>query len=397
MSQKKKYFKILSPPEDLKALKKKVRWVRFRKIRRLTANIVLAALAVCGTYLLLDTQTYGEVRTAAEYEANTSDSSSYVQFSNGIVRYNRDGVSFLNKKNEELWIQPTQLQNPFIVINDNSFAVGDNGGNSIFVFSEEGLKGEIQTTLPIEKITVSDQGIVSAILKNENSPKIITYDATGNILAELQATTGTTGYPADLELSDDGNTLAVSYLTITATGLNSSLIYYNFGTEGQKKTDNIVSSSQYESTVIADVFFMDSQRSVAVADNCFIIYNGCENPSEERVIPVTQEIQSVFHSDKYIGLILLNKEKSGYELHLYSQNGDLILNRNLPGKYDNMKIDGDEILLYTGSRCCIMTVTGITKFAGDVKGDVQEMFRARGLNRYYVMNADKLRIIYLTK
>ena len=35
------------------------------------------------------------------------------------------------------------------------------------IFQREGLKGEIKTTLPIEKISVSEQGIVSVIVKNE--------------------------------------------------------------------------------------------------------------------------------------------------------------------------------------------------------------------------------------
>ena len=92
-------------------------------------------------------------------------------FANGIVRYNRDGVVFLNKKNEEKWIQSTQLKNPIIEVKEKAFAVGDIGGNSILVFSEEGLKGEIETSLPIENMAISDQGIVTVLLKNETAPK----------------------------------------------------------------------------------------------------------------------------------------------------------------------------------------------------------------------------------
>ena len=58
------------------------------------------------------------------------------------MRYNHDGVVFLNKKNEEKWIQPTQLQTPVIVVKDDVFAVADSGGNSILVFTKNGLKGE---------------------------------------------------------------------------------------------------------------------------------------------------------------------------------------------------------------------------------------------------------------
>ena len=42
-------------------------------------------------------------------------------------------------------------------------------------------------------------------------------------------------------------------------------------------------------------------------------------------------------------------------------------------------------------------MTGILKYEGDIDIDILEMFRAPGLNRYYVMSVDELRVIYLTK
>ena len=398
MSQKKKTrFKILTSPDDLSEIKNKVRRFRLRKLRKILVPAVLIILAACGTYLLLKNQTYAQARTAREYVADISDTSSYARFGDGIIRYNRDGVVYLNKKNEEQWIQPAQIQNPVIVVKENAFAVADNGGNNIMVFTEEGLKGEIETTLPIEKIAISDQGIVSAVLRDENSPKIISYDATGNILVEQKTTVGTTGYPAALEFSGDGRLLAVSYLYTEGAVIKSRVVFYNFGETGQGKPDNIVSSAEYEDTVAAEVFFMGEDRAVVVGDNRFIIYKGKEEPQKEKEIIIDQEIQSVFHSDQYIGFVLLNRDKSGYEVRLYNRLGEQILNRPIPAKYDNVKMDGDEILMYDGTSCCIVTATGIIKFSGDIKINALEMFRAPGLNRYYVMSVDELRIIYLTK
>lgn len=398
MTQKKNpHLKIVKPPEDLEEIKKQTGRLRREKIRRILIMVVIILLAVCGTYLLLKNQSYGQARLAAEYENDISDSNNYASFAGGFIRYNRDGVVFLNKKNEEQWIQPVQLQNPIIEVRDDAFAVADSGGNNIFVFTEDGLKGEIETPLPIEKITVSNQGIVSAILKNENSPKIMSYDATGNILVEQQITMNTLGYPTALELSDDGNTLAVSYLYTEGTSLKSRVIYYNFGETGQEETDNKVTTDIYENTVMADIFFMGSNRSVVIGDNCFAIYKGTDIPEKVTEVEITQEIRSVFHSDRYIGFILLNQDKSGYELRLYNRSGDQILNREIDGEYSNVKIDGDEIIMYDGSNCCIVTVTGILKYEGDLDIDILEMSRAVGLNRYYVMNVDELRVIYLTK
>ena len=398
MAQKKiPYLKIVEPPEDIREVRKKGRKIKRKKAEKILVTAVLAALAVCGTYLLLKNETYGQARKASGYTNEISDSNSYIRFGNGIVRYSRDGVVFLNRKNEEQWIQSAQIQNPIIEVNDDTFAVADSGGNSILVFTEDGLKGEIETTLPIEKISVSNQGIVSAILRNENSPKIISYDATGNILVEQQASLSSTGYPVALEMSDDGNELAVSYVYTVGTQIRSRVVYYNFGEAGQAKADNIVASDVYQGTVMADIFYMGSSRSVVVGDNSFAVYSCGEVPEKQQEVTLDQEIKSVFHSDRYIGLILLNQEKSGYEVRLYDRSGNLMLSRAITGDYSNVRIDGDEIIMFDGSRCCIVTATGVVKFQGDLGIDALEMFRAPGLNRYYVMTVNELRVIYLTK
>ncbi len=51
--------------------------------------------------------------------------------------------------------------------------------NDVVIFQKDGVKGEIHTTLPIEKATVSSQGIVCAVLKDSSSPKIVCYDTAG--------------------------------------------------------------------------------------------------------------------------------------------------------------------------------------------------------------------------
>ena len=356
MSQKKKtQFKILTPPEDLSEIKHKIWKFQIAKVRKVLVLFVLIFLAVCGTILMLDNQTYTRARTASQYPGGRTGSGNYARFADGIVRYNRDGVVFLDRKNEEQWIQSAQIQNPVISVRDRAFAVADNGGNTILVFTEEGLKGEIETTLPIEKIAVSDQGIVTAVLRNESSPEIISYDAVGNILVEQQAAMGSTGYPVAIEMSDDGNTLAAGYLYIDGASVKSRVVYYNFGETGQEKKDNIVASDDYDDTVMAEIFFMGDDRSVVVGDDRFVIYRGKDVPEKEKEIELDQEIQSVFHSDRYIGFILLNQEKSGYELRLYNRLGEQVISRDISGTYSNVKLDGDEVIMYDGSRCCIIT------------------------------------------
>lgn len=51
--------------------------------------------------------------------------------------------------------------------------------------------------------------------ENETAPKIISYDAMGNVLVEQQVTVPVMGYPVAMDMSDDGKMLAVTYFIQT--------------------------------------------------------------------------------------------------------------------------------------------------------------------------------------
>ena len=93
-------------------------------------------------------------------------------------------------------------------------------------------------------------------------------------------------------------------------------------TEEQKEeyARNIEDAAVRLSTLISNILKLnklENQRitpEVEAYDVCRQVC-GCilqfENAWEEKEIELDQEIQSVFHSDRYIGFILLNQEKSG--------------------------------------------------------------------------------------
>ena len=194
--------------------------VRERRLcfrRRTVIIVAVAAIAAAALFLLVNLQTYTKARVSDTYKIRGVSDSNYEEFAGGVLKYSRDGVSYLNRKGEEQWNQPCQIKNPFVDVNEVSAVVADKGGNDIMIFQREGLKGEIKTTLPIEKISVSEQGIVSVIVKNEFDPSIICYDAAGNVLVELQASFEGEGYPVDVAISGDGEVMQVVYLCMKDT------------------------------------------------------------------------------------------------------------------------------------------------------------------------------------
>ena len=150
--------------------------------RRAALGVILLAAAAVGVYLLVSLQTYSRVRVTEVYENKGAANNSYEEFAEGLLKYSRDGISYLSQKGEEKWNYPYQIKSPMIEAGKESAVLADKGGNSIMIIQKDGVKGEIQTSMPIEKIAVSEQGIVGTILKSGLTMEIVCYDMAGNIL-----------------------------------------------------------------------------------------------------------------------------------------------------------------------------------------------------------------------
>lgn len=372
----------------------KARKKRWKKTALIAAVVV--ALAV-GVYLLINLQTYTSARALDTYTVSGASGSAYEQFADGVLKYSRDGISYLNQHGEEMWNQPYQMKNPVVDVNGSSAAVADKGGNAVLVFNEEGVRGETQTNLPIERVRVSEQGIVSVILTDENEARVLCYDAAGNLLVENKTSMNGTGYPLDVALSPDGETMQVLYLYTEAGAVKSRVIYYNFGESGEEKTDHLVAQMEYEDTVMASGFFMDEKISVAVGDNRLTIYRGGNVPEETENIEIKKQIKSVFHNEKYIGMVLKNEGKEGYELRLYNTRGQVAMSENFTGDYSHVKLCGSQVIMYDGKNCSIFTRGGIHKFDGEMNSNILEIFPVPGVNKYIVMNENGLEVVRLVK
>lgn len=364
---------------------------------RLGFGIGLLAAAATGVYLLVNLQTYSRVRVTEIYESEGAANNNYREFEGGILKYSRDGISYLDPGGREQWNHSYQIKSPFIELEQESGVVADKGGNDIFVIQKDGIKGEIHTAMPIEKVSVSKQGIVGAILKNDSSAEVICYDVEGNILVEHKTSSAGTGYPLDVSLSGDGEVMQVLYFYTQDGKITSRVMYYNFGEAGEKETDNQVSGQEYEDTVMATGFFMNQDTSAAVGDNCLVLYKGREVPQETVRINIDKKIKSVFHSERYIGLILRNEGKEGYELRLYNVDGKTVISKDFTGDYSNVKICGRQVIMYDGKECCIFLRNGIQKFGGEMDHNIMEIFPIIGVNKYIVMSTTGMEKIRLVK
>lgn len=381
----------------LEAMEERVRQHK-RRFRIKVLLIISAFLFVSiGSFLLIYLQTYTAVRVVDTRKSGDSGNNNYIQFANGVLKYSRDGVALLNRKGEEVWNQPYQIKSPMVEIYKESGAIADKGGNNVVVFDKKGWRGEIHTDYPIEKIAVSARGIVSMILKNENSPKIVCYDAAGNLLVELKTSFTGTGYPMDIGISEDGKLLLVTYMCVQDGVVTSKINYYNFDGEKETSKDYEVLEEIYKDMIAPTAFFLNDSVSVVAGSNQLLFYKGKETPVLAQTVTLNKQIKSVFHSNRYVGLVLKNEGKAGYELCLYNSSGKKLMSQDFTGDYSNIKIDGSQVILYDGKKCSIFSRTGIHKFEGEMSHNILEIFPMAGVNKYIVMNANGMEVVRLVK
>ena len=269
-------------------------------------SILTIAAILISTYMLVEMQTYGTMRTIQEYGEAETDNSNFVKYADGILKYSRDGAAFLNKKGEEKWNQSYQIKKPFVTSNKEALVIGDQAGNDLYVFNKSGLRGEIHTNYPVEMAAVSENGIVSVLLRNGMSPQIICYDATGNVLVEHTASLSGIGYPIGMSLSADGTMLQVSYLCVVDGVEATRVVYYNFKDGGTEKETYQVTEDVYKNTVMPTSFFINNKKSIIVGDSSFVVYNGKDTPQAAKTVELGKAVQQVFYDDEYLGFVLKN-------------------------------------------------------------------------------------------
>ena len=396
--RKKAHLKLAAPQseEQIRLAKADQRRTHFSQFVGWSTSLILLGMMAVGTYLVLLNQSFPTARTLMVHGRITSELNRYEYFTGGFIQYNRDGISFLNRRGEEQWFHLHPMNHPIVDRTEDIFVIADAGDDTILVFTRHGLRGEIITSHGVERLSVSDQGIVSAILRNEQEPMILTYDLVGNILVENQLMASIHGYPIGLQMSPDGVVLGVSYVFLEAGVPSTRVIFYNFGPLGEGLMNRQVSEEVFRDTLVVEFHFMNDDTIVAVSDRSLIFYLGHQVPEIEMVIELEQEIRNVFHTQRYVGVVLLNEQRTGYKIRLFDTAGEEILGLEFPGTYSEVHMFGNEIILFDGANVSIVNTAGIVRFRGSLEVDVLFIAPARGINSYYVICDDAMQVIHLT-
>lgn len=374
---------------DMEEMEKKIREHRLKIAKGVAIAVggVILLWALC--HIINQVRTYDKHQVKSSYERQDTEATTFITFQGNILKYSNDGAFYTDKSNNLIWNQTYEMTDPMVVTSDKYVAIGDKNGNLIYIMDKEGLCGKVETTKPMQRIQIASQGTVAVLMEEDGVSYLKLCDKEGKTLAEGELYAKNSGYPLDIALSKNGENLAVSMLDIKDGTTKSVLSFYNFGSAGQKKIDNIVGSCTYDDMIISQIEYIGDDRLAAVSDKKLLFIEGNRKPKEKKVIKYDSRLRTFFYDEKYIGMIFDNsssneKEKNDvYCMKIYDKRGGLVKEKTFTRTYRKAEfLDNHEICLLNDNECSIFTLRGVEKYHESLDKKVYRILPGSSSSKY---------------
>jgi len=376
--------------------------IRAHKFAVFIRTVIIIAVLVCVIILF---NTYGSAKKYTDTEISSQVSYTLVNgataksLGDHIFVYSKDGANCMDTSGKAVWNVPFQMQSPIVSICGQTVAIGDYNGRTIYVANKSQLLGTIKTNLPIRDISVSDNGVVAAVLEDSDVIRIFVYDGnndTDEPIVQAKATMNKSGYPLAVTMSPNGYFMMVSYFHVDSGNMESKLAYYNFGEVGSNKVDNYVSGFEYKNSVIPYISFMNNKQSFGVANDRVVFFSGSEIPDNVGSCLIDEKILGVYSGDKYVGLVFLDTTGENlYKLVVFDGKANKIGTIPFDIDYTDIIFDDEGVVIYGGNECLIYSVEGEEKFSGFMNSTINLMIPKTSLKEYAVLTSSAIEIVEL--
>ncbi|WP_303137825.1 DUF5711 family protein [uncultured Eubacterium sp.] len=395
LAKKRRKLRVIRPDTVIESEKSREDKSRNLKIKVITIIGIVCALLLA-IYLFCVYRTYNNYKVRKTIKIETGTNSQYQAFGEFVVKYSNDGISYINGT-ETIWNEAYEMKSPIVDVCGDYLAIADKNSNTIYIFNKKGKVGEVNTSYPIIKIEVAQQGVVAALLEEASANYIELYDKEGNLIVSHKSLLSENGFPLSFSISNDGEKMMTSYLSIKEGSTENQVIFYNFSNVGKDEVDRVVGTfNQYGETIVPAVYFVSNEDAIAIGDNVLTIYKMKEKPTIRKEIKFDKEIQKVFYNEKYVGLIFENsKGDTPYKMEVYSLSGEKIMSKEIERNLDHVKFAGKNVLMYDDVTCELISLKGVVKFKHVFTKQLDAIVPMESTNTFLLMTKNKIEEISL--
>lgn len=359
---------------------------KLKKYYRTILAVILLITLCMVLKVQIENKVYTEAVTVSKAEKVGTQASSYLDYNGNILVYSKDGISAYNSKNEQLFNQTYEMQSPLVNTAGDYVVVADYKGSYVYVLDSTGLKGQFDTNMMIQSISVSEGGVVTAVLDDEEVTWVSIYSQTGNLIAKMRTTMNMTGYPLAYAMSPDNIKLAVSYLTSQGGQVNSRVAFYNFGDVGQNESERLVSAEDFTEQIIPFVAYPQNDTAIVLSGSKLAFFKGKQIPKLSESVELKEEVQAVYYNEKQVALIFNNSENDDkYRIITYDFNGKVKIDKTFDMEYTDVVMNGDEVLIHNSSDLLVLNKNEEVKFQGKVSDNILALITTDSKTKFIVV------------
>lgn len=360
------------------------------------AGIAITAIIIFILAKLYINHTYDGYRVERSVAVKNSNTMQYLPYAGGVIKYSRDGVSAMGASGKDLWNGSYDMDHPTVDTCGTSAVVADIGGKTLYIYTDKEHGTEMPMDYTILQACVSEQGVVAVMLEDTASNMIHVYDpyASGEKLLVEIPTNVEKGFPVAMDISHDGTGMTVSYVSVTSGVVESRVAFYNFTNVGEN-TNCLVGAQEYKDRVVSEVRYLGASQVCLFSEKGYSIWENLKKPSEAAKQDFKQEIISAFCDTDYVGVVLADDKEGKGQLKVYNLQGKEQMSRKISTDYTHISISGKEIMLNTATDCDIYLVNGVHKWNCSLKNDILHFLPAEGMNRYFLIENNEIKIIKL--
>lgn len=377
--------------DEMQSLSQKLRLHQSRIHMRTALICVLVVLVCAGVITYCQTRVLRHYTVLSSVERSDDSATRYVRLKGRTLKCNPNGVTCVNDSNEVQWNVTFTMQSPITDVCGSTAVVGDCRGKDIYVFDRDGQVGHFEVEATLLKVRVASQGVVAAVLEDGEITWTNVYDAQGTVIVKNKTSMNESGYPVDMDISSDGQKMAVSYLGMDNSNIKTRIAFYNFSSAGKSKTDYLVSSEEYTGAVAPRVAFLDNNYAVVFRDDGITFFGGRQIPEKKSEIFVESEIISTFYNDKYVGIITASDEEEQthkYKMQVYRSNGSRSGRCYFDFDYSDVALYDDEIVMHNNNGMVIYGISGKKVASVEYEKQVIDVIKTGNSNKYEVITLD---------
>lgn len=345
--------------------KEKIRGYRLARFYRAILFVLMVVAVGVAFYMQWRNKIYTESVLVGTTELRIVSGTTMKNLGGYILQYSKDGISLTNDKGVAIWNETYEMQEPRIAICQNTVAVADYNGSTIYILDTQKKLGEINTNMPIRAFDVAANGQVLVVLDDGNSTWINLYMADGTLISTKRTSMNDSGYPVSVSVSPNGKLVGISYFYVADGSSRSSILFLNFGPVGQNVNNNYMSGYNYSNSVVPYLKFMSDDAAFAVSDDRVVFFSGNEKPLSIAENLIEGKVRSVYHNEDYVGLVFYaTTGEALYRLDVYDKKGTLILSKYFDFDYTEIVFLKDSFIIYNELDLIICNVNGTEKFHG---------------------------------